>query len=384
VTLIFLLVLETKERMGIKNLHQFLRKACPLVYSEIHMSRYAYKKIAIDVSIYMCKFKTTYGKLWLDAFLQLVTILRENEIHPIFVYDTKFPVEKEQEKKNRTMARLKTKERVEKIFQEWEAYKQKFTHQPELFQTGSIHKIPLRGDDMNTDLLDFLIRQYPDKTELAVIDVDRDIDHQLNTLLSIRTEDFELTRELFTLMKVPWINATGEAEATCAVLCRTGQVDAVLSEDTDVLNYCASRFLHRLNIQTQTLMEIDYTDMLTRLNFTPAQFLDFCIMCGTDYNTNLFKIGPEKSYRLLCKHHSLENIRLHNSNLDMSGFPFERVREIFLDDQSLEPVHLDRILYCGIPDTQRLLEFCFHNNCRFDLPRLFQAFTSNPQIIFET
>lgn len=85
---------------------------------------------------------------------------------------------------------------------------------------------------------------------------------------------------------------------------------------------------------------------------------------------------------MLKKHGSLEQIQFHNPGVSMDGFPFERVREIFLDDQGLTEEHIAAVRYCGIPDSQRLLEFCFHNNCRFDLPRLFQAFTTNPHIEF--
>jgi len=363
--------------MGIKNLHQFLRKACPLIYNEQHISKLAYQKVAIDTSIYMCKFKTTCGKNWLDGFLQLITVLRENEIHPVFVYDTKFPPEKEQEKKNRTLARLKTKERVETIFRDWESYKGGFEETPAVFTED---RIPVERENMSVDLYEYLQKHYPQRTELSVAEVDRDIDHLLNTLLSIRSEDFETTRTLLNLLGVPWIHATGEAEATCAVLCRRGVVYAVLSEDTDVMCYKAPRFCHRLNVLGQTIVMIEYQDVLTRLEFTEDQFLDFCIMCGTDYNTNLAKIGPEKSYRLLKKFGSLEMIREQNSNLDMTDLPFLRVREIFLDEQSLD---LPEIPFCGLPQLQPLLEFCFTHNCRFELPRLVKAFSTNPHLQFE-
>jgi len=372
--------------MGIKNLHQFLRKACPLIYTEVHLSKYSYKKVAIDTSIYMCKFKTTYGKQWLDAFMQLTILFRENEVHPIFVYDTRFPPEKEQEKKNRTMARLKTKEKADNILAEWEAYKGRFQDHPEYFISSSAtpNPLPIRYDDLGEDLREFLLKQYNKRETLMVAEVDRDIDHLISTLLSIRTEDFDLTRRLFTILGIAWINAPGEAEATCAILNRNGYVDAVLSEDTDVLNYRADKFLHRLNLQSQMVIEIDYEDMIARLDLSKEQFLDFCIMCGTDYNTNLFKIGPEKSYRLLKKYGSLEQIRHHNKNLDMSDFHFERVREIFLDDQSLDPVeHLSRLVYSHAPDVQQLVEFCFENNCRTDVLALCRAFTQNPHILFE-
>ncbi len=41
--------------MGIKNLHQFLRKKCPEAYSKISLSELQYKKIEIDVSLYLLK-----------------------------------------------------------------------------------------------------------------------------------------------------------------------------------------------------------------------------------------------------------------------------------------------------------------------------------------
>lgn len=367
--------------MGIKNLHHFLRKACPLIYTEIHLSKYAYKKLAIDTSIFMCRFKTTYGRQWLDAFLQLVSILRENEIHPVFVYDTKAPIEKEEERKMRTMARIKTKEKADLICSSWEIYKELFKDKNECFGLNGI--IPLEREKMTPELCEFINKNYAEYEAYSIVSIDNALDHMLNTLLSIRTEDFELTRTLFDIMDIPYLMATGEAEATCAMLCRMGLVDAVLSEDTDVLNYKAPRFLHKLNMNQQTFVEIEYEDMLSRLDMTEEQFLDFCIMCGTDYNNNLYKIGPEKSFRLLKKHGSIEQIKINNPALDMSNFPYQRVREIFKDDQQITQEMIDAVRYCGVPDSQKLLEFCFKNNCRFDLPRLFQIFTINSHIEFE-
>ena len=367
--------------MGIKNLHHFLRKACPLIYTEIHLSKYAYKKLAIDTSIFMCRFKTTYGRQWLDAFLQLVAVLRENEIHPVFVYDTKAPIEKEEERKSRTLARMKTKEKADQICASWETYKGLFKDKNECFGLEGV--IPLEREKMTPELCEFINKHYPDDDAYSIVSIDNAIDHMLNTLLSIRTEDFELTRTLFDILDIPYLMATGEAEATCAVLCRMGLVDAVLSEDTDVLNYKAPVFLHKLNMNQQTLVEIEYEDMISRLGMTDDQFLDFCIMCGTDYNNNLYKIGPEKSFRLLKKHGGIEQIKINNPTLDMSNFPYPRVREIFKDDQKISPEMIHAVRYSGVPNSQKLLEFCFKHNCRFDLPRVFQSFTINPHFEFE-
>lgn len=366
--------------MGIKNLHPFLRKACPQIYNETHLSYFAYEKIAIDVSIYVCRFKTTLGKQWLDGFLQLVTLFRENEVHPIFVYDTKFPVEKDEEKKQRILSRMKTKEKTEKIVEDWQLYKQSFQDQIPAFSTT----IPFCPEKMSNELYEFLDKTFGHDSDCNLVDIDREMDHLLNTLLTVRTEDFELTRKLLTRLGVPWLNASGEAEATCAVLCKKGWVKAVLSEDTDVLNYRSPCFLHKLNLYTGTVQEIRLEEMLNALEFTANQFMDFCIMCGTDYNSNLPKIGPEKAYKLIKKHGSLDEIKVQYPSLEMDHLPFKRVREIFLDDQQLnEKDHFSKIKFCEQPKLIELSEFCFHHNCRFDLNRLVKAFQENPYICFE-
>ena len=71
--------------MGIANLNTFLRKHCPDVFKEIHISEYAYKKLAIDTSLFLCKFKAICGDRWLTAFVNLVSCLRRNEIHCDFL-----------------------------------------------------------------------------------------------------------------------------------------------------------------------------------------------------------------------------------------------------------------------------------------------------------
>lgn len=356
--------------MGIKNLHPFLRKACPVVYKEVHLSSFAYKKIAVDVSIYMCRFKTTFGKNWLEGFLLLCMLFRENEVHPVFVYDTKFPPEKDEEKKLRAISRLKTKERTEKLVADWEEYKK------------DLPGVSAVSPDMPDFLRDFLVKTFPGKQDISIGEVDREMSRLLYTLLKISASDYELTKQLFTLLGVSWLDAPGEAEAACAVLCRKGFVDGVLSEDTDVLNYRSSVFLHRLNLSQNSLVEIRFHDVLQHLDLNTQQFLDFCIMCGTDYNSNLPKIGPEKAYKLIKKYGSLEQIQLHNPNIDVSSLPYKRVREIFLDEQEIKEEHLEKIQFAGFPDLPKLTEFCFHQNCRVDLDRLKKAFFENPNIAF--
>ena len=359
--------------MGIKNLQPFIRKTCPHVYRECSLEMYAFKKVAVDVSIYLCKFKTTYGKQWLDALIQFVTTLREFDIHPVFIFDTEFPAEKDAEKKTRQIQRTKTREKVEHLTQLWETIKLSF-------HDNQTH-LPL-SQGQYPELQELFTKVYPDwnvTQPLPILEMDQEIEKINNSMLSIRSEDYLLTKELLEILDVPYFQAVGEAEATCAALARYKWVHGVMSEDTDVLAYGAPVFLHRMNFMTKSVIEIRYHELIHGLRMTTSQFLDFCIMCGTDYNKNIVKIGPEKSYRLLQKYESLENIEKSCPHLDLSILLYERVRELF----HLELQEKDwKIPFCGFPDMIRLSEFCFRHNCKVDMKVVYDTFFISKNVIF--
>lgn len=94
--------------MGLKsNWNKFLRDTCPEVFEPVHLSQYAYKKVAIDISLYLHKFKAVCGERWLSAFINLIACLRRNEVHCVFIFDGKSPPEKESERSKRREERKK-------------------------------------------------------------------------------------------------------------------------------------------------------------------------------------------------------------------------------------------------------------------------------------
>ena len=80
-------------------MNKFLKRHCPNVFVENDLGNYAYKKIAIDISLYIFKYKAIFRERWLDAFINLICCLRRNNIHCVFIYDGKAPKEKDNEKK---------------------------------------------------------------------------------------------------------------------------------------------------------------------------------------------------------------------------------------------------------------------------------------------
>lgn len=100
--------------MGIKSsFNSFLREKCPEIFEEIHISEYAYSKIAIDISLYINKYKATGGDgHWKKYFIKLITSLRRNQIHCVFIFDGKSPPEKEAERLKRKQERAKLEKNV--------------------------------------------------------------------------------------------------------------------------------------------------------------------------------------------------------------------------------------------------------------------------------
>lgn len=377
--------------MGIKNLHTFLRKSVPGVYEEIHFSEYAFRTIAVDTAIYLCKFKTSWGSEWLNGFVQLCTMLRTHGIHPVFVFDTVFPPEKDEEKKRRADARRQQRHRVEELGRSWEAYKA--SHPTVGRDEADRTYCHLDDPGIPIHLYSFLFKTFISTDShseehghrIAVEDVDAEFVRMENALLVVTAEDYGLIRELLDTLRIPWVMAIGEAEATAAYLCHHGLVDAVLTDDTDALAYGATVFLHRLNLQDHTCMRIRHDRLLDLIEMTPELFLDFCILCGTDYNSNIPGIGIERAYRLLRSYGSIEGVLDHlppTKKNSMPPLPFHRVREMFRERPPLEAFTPERLV-CDFPQWDRVTAFLDRHGCSLqDRTALHEALFTNPLLIF--
>ena len=351
--------------MGIHNLNKFLIKNCPEVFEEIHISEFAFKKVAIDISLYMCKFKIVCGDAWLTSFVNLVTCLRKNEIHCVFIYDSGSPPEKANEKAERADKRNKIEDKIFILEESLDHY----------YKTNEIDQVLLdfhnkkQVMDVHKDLL-------TNKPTFNIDLVEREIKKMKSYILNITPADFELTKKLFDILRIPYFMAPLEAETMCSDLCKRGLVDAVISEDTDVIAYGAPLFLTKINIFSDTCVKICYEKVLESLKLTSDQMLDLCILCGTDYNKNIYKVGPEKAYKYILNDGSIDNIK----NVDISVLNHKRVREIFKDYKIIDDID---VMYCGQPDFDKLKLFIETNNIRIDMDTILNAFTHNIVIFDE-
>jgi flap endonuclease-1 len=353
--------------MGIKNLNRFIRDICPYVFEEIEISEYRFQRVAIDISLYMNKYKAVAGENWLTAFVNLIACLRRNEIHCVFIFDGKPPDEKQDERARRRETRQKMEEtlyNLEDALDDYHKTGEVAECLAELYnrRRSPTHKRLLKNDKVtiNMEWIENKIRQ------------------KRSQLYSIESDDYEKVKELFRVLDVPYYTAPYEAEKMCSKLCIEEKVCAVLSEDTDVLAYGTPIFLSKIDTSKDTCVRVNHEALLSALSITKEQFLDLCIMCGTDYNTNIPKVGSKTAYKKILEHGNIENIG-KVGRVDISILKHEVVRKLFIE---FGEKTTEEIPYCGRPNFEKLESFMRVNNIRLSIERLKRDFTENI-VVFE-
>lgn len=354
--------------MGIKSsFNSFLRDTCPEIFEPIHISEYSFMKVAIDISLYMHKFKAVCGDRWLSAFINLIASLRRNEIHCVFIFDGCAPPEKLGEQAKRRDTREKLDQNLFELEEAFSDYNKTGIVAKCLSNLYERSKSPKR-----------LLGKSTGKVDMNWIE--KKIEQKRGQLYTVTPEDFEHAKELFRILKVPYYTAPEEAEKMCAAACISGYVSAVLSEDTDVMAYGAPVFLTKIDTGSDTCVRITYSKLLESLELNKDQFLDLCIMCGTDYNPNIPKIGSKSAYKRIIQHGGIDQIAAETA-LDTSVLNHKRVRQLFTEFE-IENSALLKIPFCGTPDFLSLEKFVEMHKIHLNIEKLRKNFTHNV-VVFE-
>ena len=317
--------------MGITNLTKTLKKLTPEAYNNVDLEEYAGKRIGIDISVFMYQFKcvcvpdmgSNQYKMnkFIDLFLNLVLCLLRKNIKPIFVFDGPSPPEKREEQEKRSGRRKHVKDKINE-----------FSILIEGLETGT-----MKIDDVVTKYRELTVKcrdgKIPDNYKPAnVLKIIKQKKHKMkNQTVSITNYDNTLVRTLFHLLGIQYYTAGGEADAMCSYMYHNGIVDSVISDDNDFLGYKVKKILSNLDFTNGRVLEVNYEKILQGLKMGEDQFLDMCIMFGNDYNSNVFRVGPAKTMKLINEYKSIEKIIESGSisQQDALVLKYERVREMY-------------------------------------------------------
>lgn len=237
--------------MGIKQLNHFLMENCTSkAICKTNLKNFANKTVVIDTSIYLYKFAEKSAVA--ENMYLMISVFRQYNIVPVFVFDGKPPVEKKA---------LLIKRKVEK-----DAAEAKYNELKNTVESGDNSAADVTGTTREALLLEMekLKKQFVRVTET----------------------DIAKAKEIMTALGVPYIESKGESDHLCAFLVKHGFAWACVSDDMDMFLYGCPRVIRHLSLLNHDGVYYDTAQILFDLDMTQEVFNDIAILSGTDYNTN--------------------------------------------------------------------------------------------------
>lgn len=300
--------------MGIKNLLKFLKNYKDLII-EKNINDYKGKRVAIDISILLYQVIIAIRNTGSDlvnnkgemvshilGLFNKTIILLNNGIIPVYVFDGKPPELKYKVLNNRRQQKINAKIKMN-----------------------------------NVETSEEKIKYFKKCVSISKLQMDE-------------------CRELLVLMGIPYIDAPEEADSQCAYLAKEGLVDAVLSEDMDILTFGSSRIVKNLISQKKNPIEINLNDILDKLHLTHEQFIEFCILLGSDYMNGITEINYKIIFEYYNKHKNINDtlidLKKHkykvpdNLNYDNVKYYFQNSPhvKVTIDDLQLNNINYNELI----------------------------------------
>ena len=260
--------------MGIRMLNKFLQEKCKDSISCIHLSSLSGKKIVIDISIYLYKFLSE-GALLENLYL-MISIFREYNIIPIFIFDGKPPAEK-----NDTIAfRKKNKKNAR---EEYYRLKQILDDITPDVESGKESDITSTCENN----IGKIVVEFDEETTITIptngVEIRSMMERLKKKFVILKSEHIQNAKTLLQAYGMTYYESPGEADMLCAKLVSKNIVYACLSEDTDMFVYGCNRVLRYISLTSSTAILYEFQGILKTLDMNIYEFRQLCIMFGCDY-----------------------------------------------------------------------------------------------------
>lgn len=205
------------------------------------LKQFTNKTIVIDTSIYLYKFAEKNSVA--ENIYLMISVFRQYNIVPVFVFDGKPPAEKKA---------LLIKRKIEK-----DTAEAKYNELKTAIESG-------------------------DAVDNAVTEMEK----LKKQFVRVTETDIAKSKEIMSAYGVPYIESKGESDHLCAFLVKHGFAWACLSDDMDMFLYGCPRVIRHLSLLNHEGVYYDTAQILYDLDMTQDVFNDIAILSGTDYNVN--------------------------------------------------------------------------------------------------
>lgn len=250
--------------MGIKELGSFLQLHCPEAIYNVKLSDKKGCVCAIDVSLFMYKFKYSHGENFLEKFIEQINRLKINNITPIYVFDGTPPKEKISTINERKDKKNEYKEQL-KILKE---------------KQDNISETETDYDEMRKS-------------------IDDEIDKINKKLIYVTKENINQFKYLLDLLNIKYIHKDCEADLINSKLSSEGYVDMVMSEDMDHLTSGTKMLMRDFNVNNNNVRCYDLEKIKHILELSNDKWIELCILFGCDYIKRIKGLGVVSSYKYI-------------------------------------------------------------------------------------
>lgn len=384
--------------MGIHDFYKGIKLRAPEILKSYHLSQFCGKRWAVDISIFLFKFIKSGGDGWMGTFFLFLCILKKHGIKTVCIFDgPNPPIEKKIEQARRREDSKKALGRLERCKEV-----RKFLMESQSTLSEELQEECKKLYGKPKKKIQLQVIDWSEWTEVlsALTSTIESLEKQTSP---ITAQHHELAKSIVKLMGIPMFQANGEAEALCAFMAIHGHVDAVLTEDTDVLAYGAPWMVafKDFKLTDEKVYAIHLPSLRTAFDYSQIELLDLCILLGCDYNKKdeegkkvsltgfppdgkkhkkSVPIGLIAAFDFIDEYRSIEECLPYLDNPEI--LIYERCREIFTPPTGKETLELIKVMPYNIrPDFDEVQKFIIENNVSISIDYI-KGIWNSSEIIF--
>lgn len=292
--------------------------------------------IGIDAHLFASRYKRVFGRIEYGFFRQIMLSLSSKMI-PIYVFDGVPPEQKKKTINQRHNKKQRVRNKLGKLLE----LKTNEININELIQNLR-NKSNKTSDFLDNESESKSKSKPPENTNPDTI-LDAEVMRLAKKSISIDHNDIQNLKNFLSMLGIPYVTAVGEADDLIASLYKKGIINACQSDDTDMLpKGCGNLIQINKNGLTQFLLD----EILSELGMTHHEFIDLCILLGSDYySTYLPKLNAIDLFNLFIQNPTLEKFVDNYSNVDpkiishLNAYIGAR-SSFFLTDEKIDMKHI--------------------------------------------
>ena len=151
----------------------------------------------------------------------------------------------------------------------------------------------------------------------------------LSQSLNLKYKLITETKEFLSMCGIPFIDSMNEADSQLAYLSKNNLIDGIISNDYDIFTFGGKNLIINFFDYYYGITEISLDKLLNKLELTYDNFIELCILMGTDYSDKpSLRFEDIYSNIKINKKYVYNNVRLPK-NLDTKDI--ENITKYFKD-----------------------------------------------------